>query len=77
MTDPRLNEQLLRRVAAASGGRPVSEDEIAGLPDILKASLPAAALAVQRDLWNTGWSFAMILVLLGAEWVLRRRWGLR
>jgi uncharacterized membrane protein len=77
MTEPRLNEELLRRVAAASGGRPVSEDEIAGLPDILKASLPAAALAVRRDLWNTGWSFAMILVLLGAEWVLRRRWGLR
>jgi uncharacterized membrane protein len=77
MTDPRLNQELLRRVAAASGGRLLTEDQIGGLPDILKAALPAAALQVRRDLWNTGWSFAMILMLLGAEWILRRKWGLR
>jgi uncharacterized membrane protein len=77
MTDPRLNQELLRRIAAASGGRLLAEDQIAGLPDILKAALPAAALQVRRDLWNTGWSFAMILMLLGAEWILRRKWGLR
>lgn len=77
MTDPRLNEQLLRRIAAASGGRLVSEDQLASLPGILKAALPAASQTVPRDLWHTGWSFATILVLLGAEWILRRRWGLR
>ena len=44
---------------------------------MLKAGVPAAALAVRRDLWHTGWSFAAILVLLGAEWMLRRTWGLR
>ena len=55
----------------------MAEDRVAALPDMLKAALPAAALAVPRDLWHTGWSFAAILVLLGAEWMLRRRWGLR
>jgi hypothetical protein len=29
-----------------------------------------------RDLWNTGWSLAAIVVLLGCEWLLRRRVGL-
>jgi uncharacterized membrane protein len=77
MTDPRLNEQLLRRIAASSGGRLLPDDQLTSLPGILKAALPAASLTVPRDLWHTGWSFAMILVLLGAEWILRRRWGLR
>ena len=42
----------------------------------LKAGAPAA-LSVRRDLWNTGWSFAMIAGLLAAEWLARRYWGLR
>jgi len=77
MTDPWLNRELLGRLAAASGGRVLTDDSLAALPDMLKASLPAAALAVRRDLWHTGWSFTMILMLLGGEWILRRRWGLR
>jgi hypothetical protein len=77
MTDPRLNTQLLQRVALASGGRMITADEIPSLADTLRARLPAAALAASRDLWNTAWSFTAIVMLLSAEWVLRRRWGLR
>jgi hypothetical protein len=77
MSDPRLNLQLLNRLAQSSGGRVLGESEIQNLPDLLQASMPAAALSVRRDLWHTGWSFAAILLLLGAEWLLRRRWGLR
>jgi uncharacterized membrane protein len=77
MTDPRLNRQVLERVAAASGGGVLAEDQLGGLGDILKGLVPAARLQVRRDLWHNGWSFAAILGLLGAEWLLRRRWGLR
>jgi uncharacterized membrane protein len=77
MTDPRLNAQLLQRVALASGGRVVSPDEVSTLTDALRARLPAAALAASRDLWNTTWSFLAIVALLSAEWISRRRWGLR
>jgi len=77
MTDPRLNSQLLQRVALASGGRMTDEADAATLGDSLVAKLPAAALAVRRDLWHNGWSFSTILLLLAAEWILRRRWGLR
>jgi uncharacterized membrane protein len=77
MTDPRLNRQVLERVAAASGGRVLAEDQLSGLGDMLKGLVPAARLQVRRDLWHNGWSFAAILGLLGAEWLLRRRWGLR
>jgi hypothetical protein len=77
VTDPRLNTQLLQRIAIASGGRMVAADDISTLADSLRARLPAAALAASRDLWNTSWSFLAIVTLLSAEWLLRRRWGLR
>lgn len=77
MTDPRVNNAFFARLAAASGGRVVSEDQVPDVPSMLKAGLPGAVLTVQRDLWHTGWSFAAILALLGAEWILRRAWGLR
>lgn len=77
MSDPRLNSRLLQRLADDSGGRMIRSGEGPALLDALLAAAPAAALAVRRDLWHTGWSFAVILLLLGAEWVLRRRFGLR
>ncbi len=77
MTDPRLNVQVLQRIAGASGGRVVAEGDMQALAAALRAGAPAGALSVQRDLWHNGWSFAAIALLLGAEWILRRRWGLR
>jgi hypothetical protein len=77
MTDPRLNEDTLQRVARASGGAVLAAGDIAGLMDRLNAGTPAALLAVRRDLWHTGWSFAILAGLLAAEWLTRRRWGLR
>jgi uncharacterized membrane protein len=77
MTDPRLNAQLLQRLALASGGRVIAEGGFPGLLDVLRQGVPAARLATRRDLWHNGWSFAAIVMLLGAEWILRRRWGLR
>jgi hypothetical protein len=77
MADPRVNQAFLGRLAAASGGRVLSEDRLTDLPGMLKAGVSGAALTVQRDLWHTGWSFAVILALLAGEWILRRTWGLR
>lgn len=77
MTDPRLNHQVLQRLALASGGRVVGPDDGSAILERLRTGLPAARLAVPHDLWHNGWSFAAIMMLLGAEWLLRRRWGLR
>jgi uncharacterized membrane protein len=77
MADPRVNQAFLGRLAAASGGRVLSEDRLTDLPGMLKAGVSGAGLTVQRDLWHTGWSFAVILALLAGEWILRRTWGLR
>ena len=77
MTDPRLNLQVLQRVALASGGRLMTAGEGPALLAALHAGVPAARIAVTHDVWHNGWSFTAIVVLLGAEWILRRRWGLR
>jgi hypothetical protein len=77
MTDPRLNVQLLQRLALVSGGRVISPSDAAALLEPLRAGVPAARLAVRQDLWHNAWSLAAVVMLLGAEWILRRRWGLR
>jgi uncharacterized membrane protein len=77
MTDARLDNELLHRIALASGGRVVGEADVAALAGSLRARLPAAARAATRDLWNTAWCFVAIVGLLSSEWILRRRWGLR
>ena len=77
MTDPRLNQRVLQRVASVSGGRVVEPKELPALAGELRAAVPAALLAARRDLWHNGWSFGAIVALLVLEWTLRRRWGLR
>ena len=77
MTDPRLNEDTLRRVARASGGAVVPAGETRALLERLDESGPAAVLAMRRDVWHTGWSFAVLAGLLAAEWLFRRASGLR
>jgi uncharacterized membrane protein len=77
MTDPRLNEDTLQRVARASGGAVLAAGDTAALLERLNAAVPGAVLALRRDLWNTGWSFAILAGLLAAEWLTRRSWGLR
>lgn len=78
MADPRLNEAGLRELAEASGGRFTTEVVGAAIADLTR---DAARLADRppewRDAWHTGWMFIAIVLLVSAEWALRRRWGLR
>lgn len=77
MAQPRLNTALLERLARGTGGHVIAADQLAATVAALRASAPAAALAVRRDLWHSAWSLLFIIGLLAAEWLLRRRWGLR
>jgi hypothetical protein len=76
-TSPRLNEAFLRRVARGSGGRYVRAADVAQIVPWLESAVPQNAAPEQRDLWHEPWAFAIIVVLLSGEWILRRRWGLR
>lgn len=75
--DPRLNEGFLRRLARDSGGRYARASEALRVPSWLQSATPQSAAPERRDLWHDPWAFALIVLLLSAEWILRRRWGLR
>jgi uncharacterized membrane protein len=75
--DPRLHEEVLRRVALASGGRVIATDEIELLAAELAAAAPELAPPAHRDVWHGPWPFFLLVGLLTAEWGLRRQWGLR
>jgi uncharacterized membrane protein len=77
MTDPRLNEDVLKRVAAASGGSYLTVSDAGSLPDLISSSAAAPASPRLEELWHTPWVFGLIVLLLGAEWILRRQWGMR
>ncbi len=75
--DPRLNEGFLRRIARNSGGRYVRAADAGRVPEWLRTATPQNAASERRDLWHEPWAFALIVILLSAEWTLRRWWGLR
>lgn len=76
--DPRRNDAVLRRLADATGGALLDVAALDGLAARIRtAAASSTARLVERDVWHNGWSFVIICVLLGTEWALRRRWGLR
>ena len=77
MADPRLNEAFLRRLARASGGQYVRAHDAASVVPQLASLAPQGAEPERRELWNQPWAFALVIALMSAEWILRRRWGLR
>lgn len=77
MANPRLNAQVLQRIATASGGQYLAADSTSELTALLRSVEPAASAPQLQELWHNIWIFAAVMTLLGAEWVMRRRWGLR
>jgi uncharacterized membrane protein len=75
--DPRLNEAWLRRVARATGGRYVRASDAGRVAMWLQETARQRAEPERRDLWHQPWVMTVVILILCAEWVLRRRWGLR
>jgi uncharacterized membrane protein len=76
MAEPRLNQEVLARLAQASGGDVVRPSEAGRLVDALKAAPGAGGAPEWQDVWHTAWMLVVIVALLCTEWVLRRRVGL-
>ena len=70
-----LNEPLLRRVAAVTGGRYWQPDDLSGLADALAFSSAGIHERQQLPLWNAPFLFLLLVLLKCIEWSLRRYWG--
>jgi len=71
-----LNEDLLRQVAAASGGQYLREENIDQLPALLAPMSQGKVEETDTVLWQSWWWFVPLIGLLTAEWLLRKRAGM-
>ncbi|MEO8353780.1 MAG: hypothetical protein ABI680_18795, partial [Chthoniobacteraceae bacterium] len=76
LTQLSLNEDLLRQISAASGGRYLREENIDQLPDLLAPMRQGKVIESDTILWQSWWWFVPIMLLLTLEWLLRKRAGM-
>ena len=67
----------LQWLAVQSGGRSVQWEEAKGLLDSLRPEPRDRKTFERLPLWNLPAALVLILLLASAEWIARRRWGLK
>ncbi len=70
------DEPFLRRLVADSGGRIIESDRLGELRDLIRpgpAKIERKKISALREKYQL---FALIVILLAAEWILRKSWGL-
>ncbi len=70
------HEELLQQIARASGGEYFREETAAQLRDKLEPLSKGRIEESETVLWQSWWWFGAVLLLLTAEWLLRKRAGL-
>jgi uncharacterized membrane protein len=69
------NVALLKSLAAETGGRYWSPDQLDGLARAIPFSNAGVSVQKFQDLWNMPAIFLALLALRLSEWLMRRRWG--
>ncbi len=68
-----LNEELLRRLANETGGRYYPATAAENLPKDIPDKVNIDIRPLDTSLWDNPFLFLVIILLLGAEWALRKR----
>jgi len=69
------NRELLEKLSAETGGRYWKAEELTRLPDEISYSDAGISTRDIKELWNMPVVFLWLLLLMAAEWLLRRKWG--
>lgn len=69
------NRDLLEKLAAETGGHYFGVSNASRLVDEISYSDAGITARETKDLWNMPIVFFLVIALRGAEWLLRRRWG--
>ena len=73
MANTDMQIERMRRIAALSGGRCLSIPQLGELPSLLDREPHTTTVREERPLWDN-WLVAFLLVILvGFEWIVRRR----
>jgi hypothetical protein len=70
------NSDLLKRIAAETGGKYYQTNELQPLLDDLTYRQSPYSERVTKDLWDMPINFMLIIGLLAGEWFLRKREGM-
>ena len=70
------DKALMQRIATETGGQMLALEEISKLPDLLKNIRVPVEVTLSSPLWHSPWIFLALLLLIGAEWYLRRKGGM-
>ncbi|MEO8615556.1 MAG: hypothetical protein ABI600_10470, partial [Luteolibacter sp.] len=76
LAETTLNLPLLETIAQLSGGKVVSPDKTGDLASLFLTAKNERQEVRESALWDSGWVLALLAMLLGSEWVIRRAGGL-
>lgn len=79
VTEPRfelgetaMNESLLREITSITGGYFFREEDLQKLPDTISARTEKVRSPLEVELWSSPFYFLLLLIVVTAEWVLRK-----
>tara|TARA_B110000438_G_scaffold287562_1_gene320019 strand:+ start:2882 stop:5266 length:2385 start_codon:yes stop_codon:yes gene_type:complete len=72
-----MNLSYLQRIVELTGGAILEPKKLPELSSLLKDRLVTTDFRSERPLWDNGIVAFLLVALLGAEWILRRRYDLR
>lgn len=76
LIDTDMRRSQLQRIAELTGGASLSIHELPKLPSLLNAEPVTTTVRSERPLWDNGVVAFVLVVLLGLEWIMRRRYDL-
>jgi hypothetical protein len=69
------NAELLKKLSDETGGRYWTQDELGRLPKEISYSEAGISVRDTKELWDMPAVFVVLLGLMSADWLLRRKWG--
>ena len=69
------NRDLLQKLSDATGGRYWEQSELERLPKEISYSEAGISVRDTNELWDMPAVFLVLLGLMSADWLLRRKWG--
>jgi len=69
------NRELLEKLSDETGGRYWTQDELGRLAKEISYSEAGISVRDTKELWDMPIVFLVMLGLMSAEWLLRRKWG--
>jgi hypothetical protein len=67
-----LNQELLESLAKSTGGKFVREEDLYALPDQIRAETPKVKTNLEVEFWTSPLYYALMVLVVAAEWIMRK-----